>query len=142
MVGRSFGPLSPDPISSLPPCQVIYLIYPENRATVTVTGVSMADVAANKFAKVITKYRDSRNWSQADLARESGLTQAEVSRVESGQRLPTMRIVKGLSEAFSSTTKGNFNEPVRYESWVAYLVDLGERVRIDARSGPGRWAKR
>ena len=102
----------------------------------------MADVAANKFAKVITKYRDSRNWSQADLARESGLTQAEVSRVESGQRLPTMRIVKGLSEAFSSTTKGNFNEPVRYESWVAYLVDLGERVRMDARSGPGRWAKR
>ena len=63
-------------------------------------------------------------------------------RVESGQRLPTMRIVKGLSEAFSSTTKGNFNEPVRYESWVADLVDLGERVRIDARSGPGRWAKR
>jgi|TARA_R110000787_G_scaffold9624_1_gene33463 hypothetical protein len=53
-----------------------------------------------------------------------------------------MRIVKGLSEAFSSTTKKTFNEPVRYESWVAYLVDLGERVRMDARSGPGRWAKR
>ena len=41
-----------------------------------------------------------------------------------------------------STTKKTFNEPVRYESWVAYLVDLGERVRMDARSGPGRWAKR
>ena len=76
------------------------------------------------------------------MARESGLTQAEISRVESGQRLPTMRIVKGLSEAFSSSTKTTFNEPVRYEAWVAYLVDLGERVRIDARSGPGRWAKR
>jgi transcriptional regulator with XRE-family HTH domain len=97
---------------------------------------------SNQFSKTIAKYRDSRNWSQADLARESGLTQAEVSRVESGQRLPTMRIVKGLSEAFSSSTKKAFNEPVRYEAWVAYLVDLGERVRMDARSGPGRWAKR
>jgi len=96
----------------------------------------------NKFSNAVTKFRDTRNWSQADLARESGLTQAEVSRVESGQRLPTMRIVKGLSEAFASSTKKGFNEPVRYESWIAYLVDLGERVRIDARSGPGRWAKR
>ena len=100
------------------------------------------NVATNKFSQAVTKYRDSRNWSQADLARESGLTQAEVSRVESGQRLPTMRIVKGLSEAFASSTKKSFNEPVRYEAWVAYLVELGERVRIDARSGPGRWAKR
>jgi transcriptional regulator with XRE-family HTH domain len=102
----------------------------------------MSIETSNQFSKAVAKYRDARNWCQADLARESGLTQAEISRVESGQRLPTMRIVKGLSEAFSSTTKKTFNEPVRYESWVAYLVDLGERVRMDARSGPGRWAKR
>lgn len=102
----------------------------------------MSTEASNQFSKTISKYRDARNWSQADLARQSGLTQAEISRVESGQRLPTMRIVKGLSEAFSSSTKKTFNEPIRYESWVAYLVDLGERVRMDARSGPGRWAKR
>ena len=78
----------------------------------------MSIESTNQFSKTVAKYRDSRNWSQADLARESGLTQAEISRVES------------------------FNEPVRYDAWVAYLVDLGERVRIDARSGPGRWAKR
>jgi transcriptional regulator with XRE-family HTH domain len=102
----------------------------------------MAIVESNQFSKTIAKYRDARNWSQADLARESGLTQAEISRIESGQRLPTMRIVKGLSEAFSSSTKKTFNEPIRYEAWIALLVDLGERVRVDARSGPGRWAKR
>ena len=102
----------------------------------------MSSEVSNQFSKSIAKYRDARNWSQADLARESGLTQAEISRIESGLRLPTMRIVKGLSEAFSSSTTKSFNEPVRYESWVAYLVDLGERVRVDARSGPGRWSKR
>ena len=74
----------------------------------------MATVESNQFSKTIAKYRDARNWSQADLARESGLTQAEISRIESGQRLPTMRIVKGLSEAFSSSTKKTFNEPIRY----------------------------
>ncbi len=129
-------------IVDLPLRQGAYLIYLLNRATVTVIGVVMETELVNQFSKTIAKYRDSRNWSQADLARESGLTQAEISRIESGQRLPTMRIVKGLSEAFSSTTKKSFNEPVRYEAWVACLVDLGERVRINARTGPGRWAKR
>jgi transcriptional regulator with XRE-family HTH domain len=102
----------------------------------------MTTFQANQFSQQISKFRGNRNWSQADLARESGLTQAEISRVESGQRLPTMRIVKGLSEAFSASERKGFNEPVRYEAWIAFLVDLGERVRIGARSGPGRWAKR
>ena len=118
------------------------MFYPTNRATVTVNGVMMSVVSPNQFSQQVSKFRSARNWSQADLARESGLTQAEISRVESGQRLPTMRIVKGLSESFASSTTKSANEPVRYESWVAYLVDLGERVRIGARSGPGRWAKR
>jgi len=102
----------------------------------------MSAISSNQFSHQVSKFRSTRNWSQADLARESGLTQAEISRVESGQRLPTMRIVKGLSEAFAASEKRGFNEPVRYESWIAFLVDLGERVRIGARSGPGRWAKR
>lgn len=102
----------------------------------------MSAISSNQFSHQVSKFRTTRNWSQADLARESGLTQAEISRVESGQRLPTMRIVKGLSEAFASSERRGFNEPVRYEAWIAFLVDLGERVRIGARSGPGRWAKR
>jgi transcriptional regulator with XRE-family HTH domain len=102
----------------------------------------MSAINSNQFSQQVSKFRSTRNWSQADLARESGLTQAEISRIESGQRLPTMRIVKGLSEAFAASEKRGFNEPVRYESWIAFLVDLGERVRIGARSGPGRWAKR
>tara|TARA_R100000234_G_scaffold119576_1_gene102905 strand:- start:1539 stop:1838 length:300 start_codon:yes stop_codon:yes gene_type:complete len=99
-------------------------------------------MSANLFAQKMKKARDSRNWTQADLARQSGLTQAEISRVESGSRLPTMRIVKGLAEAFSSSSKQYFNEPTRYEFWVSLLVDIGERVRAEARSGPGRWVKR
>ena len=103
------------------------------------TGDNMSDSA---FARFMRKSRESRLWTLADLSRAAGLSQSEVSRIESGARLPTMRHVKGLAEAFSSSPKTAENEPVRYESWVAHLVDLGERARIDARSGPGRWARR
>ena len=94
------------------------------------------------FSRFMRRSREARRWTLADLARASGLSQSEVSRIESGDRLPTMRHVKGLSEAFSSAPKENMSEPTRYESWIAQLVDLGERARIDARSGPGRWKRR
>ena len=102
-------------------------------------GVHMPD---SSFSRFMRKSRESRLWTLADLSRAAGLSQSEVSRIESGSRLPTMRHVKGLAEAFSSSPKKGKNEPVRYESWVAHLVDLGERARIDARSGPGRWSRR
>ncbi len=99
-------------------------------------------MTSSAFSRFMRSARESRRWTLADLSRASGLSQSEVSRIESGSRLPTMRHVKGLAEAFSSAPKTGENEPVRYESWVAHLVDLGERARIDARSGPGRWSKR
>ncbi len=99
-------------------------------------------MSLSAFSRFMRQARENRRWTLADLARSSGLSQSEVSRIESGSRLPTMRHVKGLAEAFSSAPKVGSSEPVRYESWVAHLVDLGERARINARSGPGRWSKR
>jgi len=106
------------------------------------SGSSGVDMPDSAFSRFMRQSRESRQWTLADLARSAGLSQSEVSRIESGARLPTMRHVKGLAEAFSSSPKKGENEPVRYESWVAHLVDLGERARIDARSGPGRWSRR
>ena len=80
------------------------------------------------FIRFVSRHRQARKWSIAELARRSSLSQPEVSRIESGQRLPTIRHVKGLAEAFSES-------PVQ-------LVDLGERARMAARSGPGRWTRR
>ena len=92
-------------------------------------------MSESAFARFMRKSRESRLWTLADLSRAAGLSQSEVSRIESGARLPTMRHVKGLAEAFSSSPKTAENEPVRYESWVAHLVDLGERARIDGFEG-------
>lgn len=94
----------------------------------------------SEFITFIRQHRKERGWSLAELARWSNLTQPEISRLESGIRLPTLRHVKGLAEAFHSTQKEALSWG--YPDWLAKLVDLGEQARKDARSGPGRWAKR
>jgi transcriptional regulator with XRE-family HTH domain len=94
------------------------------------------------FIRFVSRHRQARKWSIAELARRSALSQPEVSRIESGQRLPTIRHVKGLAEAFSESPVKDASEPSKYSGWLVQLVDLGERARMAARSGPGRWTKR
>jgi transcriptional regulator with XRE-family HTH domain len=99
-------------------------------------------MADSTFIQFMRQERLGRKWSLAELARRSSLTTPEVCRLESGQRLPTIRLVKGLAEAFcASPIKAGANF-TRYEQWLAHLVDLGERARVDCRVGPGRWGKR
>lgn len=92
----------------------------------------MADTA---FVRFIRSARESRHWSIAEMARRAGLTQPELSRVEGGTRMPTLRHVKGLTEAFSTYPLDDALEPADYHRWWSKLGDLAERARIDARSG-------
>ena len=89
------------------------------------------------FMRFVRQHRTFRHWSIAELARRAGLTQPEVSRVESGARQPTLRLVQGIAEAFSGAP-ANSDEPQGYASWVAILVDLGERSRIEFRETRGQ----
>lgn len=87
----------------------------------------------NGFIRFVKMHRASRSWTVAELARRSGLTQPEVSRIESGKRKPTIRIVRGLAEAFSGAPTTRSGEPATYEAWLSILVDLGERARVQDR---------
>ena len=84
------------------------------------------------FSKLIKSSRKVRNWSVAELARRADLTQPEVSRVESGNRKPTLRHVRGLALAFSSAPSKKNRSPQTYADWLVILVYLGERARIEA----------
>jgi transcriptional regulator with XRE-family HTH domain len=99
------------------------------------------------FSRFVKQHRVQRNWSLAELARRSGLTQPEVSRLETCKRTPTLRHVRGLAEAFTDVPtpgsvplviemSGNLqvNEPERYEEWISILVELGERSRVQKRA--------
>jgi|1_EtaG_2_1085319.scaffolds.fasta_scaffold01098_10 transcriptional regulator with XRE-family HTH domain len=93
----------------------------------------MTNKHVTAFSRLIRMSRESRSWSVAELARRAGLTQPEVSRVESGARKPTLRHVKGLAEAFAAAPSGKATEPQKYADWLVQLVDTGERARISER---------
>jgi transcriptional regulator with XRE-family HTH domain len=84
------------------------------------------------FSSFVRQHRESRQWSIAELARRARLTQPEVSRVESSARKPTLRLVRGIAEAFSEAPVGQ-GEPADYDAWISILVDLGERARKEIR---------
>lgn len=80
------------------------------------------------FSQFVREHRKNRNWSLAELARRSDLTQPEVSRLETGTRTPTLRHVRGLAVAFSASTT-LYEEPTNYGEWISELVDLGQSSR-------------
>lgn len=86
------------------------------------------------FVRFIRTARKSRHWSVAEMARRAGLTQPELSRVEGGNRMPTLRHVKGLAEAFSAYPMEDSLEPTDYHRWWSKLGELAEMARIEARS--------
>jgi transcriptional regulator with XRE-family HTH domain len=66
----------------------------------------MSETADNKdidFGQRIKRLREERAWSQADLAREAGLSAAMLSRLLSSDRTPRMEHLAALASAFSIT---------------------------------------
>ena len=47
----------------------------------------------------IKKLRDECNWSQSKLAKEAGVTASAISMIESGQRAPSLIVIRKISDA-------------------------------------------
>ena len=56
------------------------------------------------WGEKIEKLMKQHNWSQKDLARESGITEASVSRYINGERNPRIDIVINFAKAFGVST--------------------------------------
>jgi transcriptional regulator with XRE-family HTH domain len=69
----------------------------------------MADNPASHFGRQLKKERLSRGWSLDDLARETGIHAAHLSRIENGHRPPTEKVAKACDAAFPSR-RGWFTE--------------------------------
>jgi transcriptional regulator with XRE-family HTH domain len=63
------------------------------------------------LAQQIFFRRESRRWSQEELARASGLTQSQVATLEAGQANPTLRTLAKLATAFSCSVHELFARP-------------------------------
>ena len=53
-----------------------------------------------KIGRRLQLLRDSLGMSQVDFAKGSGLSQAAISQIESGLRLPSMKTLQRLSNSF------------------------------------------
>jgi len=51
------------------------------------------------FSETLRRFRLERFWSQAELARRSGVHALTVTRLESGRTAPSTRTVRALAEA-------------------------------------------
>lgn len=67
------------------------------------TRVSYAEA---QLARRVLLEREARNWSLADLAAQSGVSKAAISKIERGVASPTAGVLVRLAEAFDLTFAG------------------------------------
>ncbi len=80
---------------------------------------------SKQFSGFINKHMISRSWNLAELCRRSELTLPELSRVMSGSRPPSMRIIVSLAKAFSESSNREGEDGLDgFDSWAGRLVRL------------------
>lgn len=65
----------------------------------------------------VRRLRESREWSQADLARKAGVTKSAISTYELGLRTPSADVVCSFAKAFGVSAD--------------YLLGIAERRSVD-----------
>lgn len=65
----------------------------------------------------VRKLRESRDWSQAELARRVGVTKSAISTYELGIRTPSADVVRAFAKAFGVSAD--------------YLLGLAERRAVE-----------
>jgi transcriptional regulator with XRE-family HTH domain len=71
--------------------------------------ICMAGNPGSHFGKQLRKERVAHGWSLDDLARETGVSAAHLSRIENGRRPPTEQVAAACDRAFPSR-RGWFTE--------------------------------
>lgn len=77
----------------------------------------MVVVKVLELGQKIKKLRESRNWSQAELARRAGITKSAISTYELGMRTPSADVVCAFSKAFGVSAD--------------YLLGIAERRAVE-----------
>ncbi|MCF6298100.1 MAG: helix-turn-helix transcriptional regulator [Flavobacteriaceae bacterium] len=70
--------------------------------------------------KIISNLRKSKNWSQADLASKSKISQVMVGKYERGDAIPSIEVAKKIADAF--------------EVSLDYLIGEGQNVTFDKKT--------
>jgi transcriptional regulator with XRE-family HTH domain len=63
---------------------------------------------AFELGRSVRELRERRGWSQAQLAKASGMTQSAVARFEAGGTVPTLAVLERLAAALDVSLKVGF----------------------------------
>lgn len=70
-----------------------------------------------KMDKIISTLRKSKNWSQAELASKTDISQVMIGKYERGDATPSIEVAKKIADAF--------------EVSLDYLIGEGQNVTFD-----------
>jgi len=73
-----------------------------------------------EISKVITDLRKEKDWSQADLANKTGISQVMVGKYERGDASPSIEVAKKIADAFDVS--------------LDFLVGEGQNVSFDKKT--------
>jgi len=73
-----------------------------------------------KTSKIITELRKENDWSQADLANKTGISQVMVGKYERGDAVPSIEVAKKIADAFGVS--------------LDYLVGEGQNAKFDKKT--------
>ncbi|MEV1285920.1 helix-turn-helix transcriptional regulator [Micromonospora sp. NPDC049679] len=68
---------------------------------------------AAELGQAVRDLRETRAWSQAQLAQTAGMTPSEVARFEAGSTMPTLLMLKQLARALDADLAIQFRTPIR-----------------------------
>lgn len=70
--------------------------------------------------RIIANLREQRNWSQTDLADNSGVSRVMIGKYERGEAIPSIEAAKKIADAFDVS--------------LDYLVGVGINSKFDKRT--------
>ena len=93
---------------------------------------------SNGFLTWVFEEMNRRDWRNADLARRSGLSDATVSRVFSGERLPSWDFCAGVAQAFGMRAEEIFRQAGLLPSLPPEVVNEQQLVYLYRHLDPAR----
>jgi len=74
-------------------------------------NMSLSNKYSRNIRKELKKLRSARGWNQVAMAKQAGITQAALSQIENGHRMPSLLVLKKLANALNVTVEELMGEP-------------------------------
>ena len=86
------------------------------------------------IANKIKELREECDWSQSRLAKEAGITASAISMIESGQRAPSLVVIRKISDALKvsvSELTGEASQEEASQNAQAFFIQFGALKDLD-----------